>query len=119
MDLENFDINEAISAYYKAKFWHDVRERAINNFAPNEIEDLDVKERRLDIVGKKKMLGIPLTDDDYETGVNEDRPFSQRNLGMMAVGANFLTGTKKPLPDLKHFDKPGRLNFLGKMLNFK
>lgn len=119
MDLANFDINEAISAYYKAKFWHDVRERAINNFAPNEIEDLDVKERRLDIVGKKKMLGIPLTDDDYETGVNEHRPFSQKNLGMMAVGANFLTGTKKPLPDLKHFDKPGRLNFLGKMLNFK
>lgn len=119
MDLANFDINEAIAAYYKAKFWHDVRERAINNFAPNEIEDLDVKERRLDIVGKKKMLGIPLTDDDYETGVNEDRTFSQKNLGLMALGTNLLIGKKKPLPDLKYFDKPGKLNIFGKALNFK
>jgi hypothetical protein len=119
MDLANFDINEAISAYYKAKYWHDIRERAINNFAPNEIEDLTIKERRLDILGKKKMLGIPLTDDDYETGVNEDRPFSQKNLGLMSVGAGLLTGQRKPLPDLKYFEKPGKMTWLGKMLNFK
>lgn len=83
-----------------------------NRFLPTEEQSLDRELKKLDVVSKKRMLGIPLTDDDYEDAVNDEKPFLQKNLGMMAVGGSAILGRAlKPLPSLKAFEKPAVMNY--------
>jgi hypothetical protein len=99
---------ELIALYYKTRLLNDLQ----NRFLPTEEQSLDRDLKKLDLVSKKRMLGIPLSDDDYENAVNEEKPFVQRNLGMMAVGGSAILGRAlKPLPSLKAFEKPAVMNY--------
>lgn len=99
---------ELIALYYKTRLINDLQTR----FLPTEEQSLDRDLKKLDVVSKKRMLGIPLTDDDYEDAVNDEKPFLQRNLGMMAVGGSAILGRAlKPLPSLKAFEKPTVMNY--------
>jgi len=117
VDLDGENFKDLLKEYYKAKFLHDLQAKAVHSFLPNDIEDLELKEKKLNIITKKKNLGIPLNDDDYELAVNEDKPFLQKNAGLMAIGLGFF-GKKltNNLPDLKYFNKPKKLNFFGKKI---
>jgi hypothetical protein len=114
---------ELIALYYKTRLLNDLQ----NRFLPTEEQSLDRDLKKLDLVSKKRMLGIPLSDDDYEQAVNNEKPFLQRNLGMMAVGGSaILGGALKPLPSLKAFEKPAvmtygpqpKLNDLGQIFKY-
>lgn len=119
MDLQNIDFDKLMKSYYKSKFLHDIQAKAVHSFLPNDIEDLEIKQKRLEILQQKKSLGIPYSSDDYEESVNEDKSFLQKDRQLMTVGFNWLYGKYKPLPDLTPFEKPEKMNFLGKMLKFK
>jgi hypothetical protein len=96
-------------AYYKtmlAKHW--MNELIGPKIFENEDDELNRKLTKLNIMEKKRMLGIPLTDDDYEKSVNENKSFAQRPMNIAAITTKTFAQnlTSKPLPDLRFFEKP-------------
>lgn len=51
-------------------------DRATDAFMPNnEMEDLDLQDRRLSVMMRRRALGLPMDSDDLEAANNSDTPF--------------------------------------------
>jgi hypothetical protein len=94
--------DELIGYYYKTMLLNNF----VRDYVPTEENRLNRELKRLDIATKKKMLGIPLTDDDYEKSVNENKPFMQRPASLMAIAASKINSHLTRLPSLSAFEKP-------------
>lgn len=68
-------INKGLGTFYRAKFAHDIADRAINRFFPTQREELQDEDMRLSIAQRKRAMGIPLDDEDYQYAVNNEIPF--------------------------------------------
>jgi hypothetical protein len=95
-----------MSTYYKSRIAAQIIDRVQSSYFPTEEQSLDKELKQLDVATKKRLLGMPLTDNDYEQAVNQDKDFLQKNYHLMGVGASALTKTARKMPELRHFEKP-------------
>jgi len=86
-------IDRALSTYYKWKMADRVLDAGIDRLNG---PDLDEVEKRLSIRTKKKALGLPYDDDDYELATNEGLSFTQK--GAVAAFGKHIAKTI-PAPD--------------------
>ncbi len=66
-------INLAFDRYEKMKLLDKLGNMALSRVSGEHDRDLELK--KLDILTKKRMLGLPISSQDYEDAVNEDIPF--------------------------------------------
>lgn len=87
-------IDRALATYYKWKMADRVLDAGIDRFTGKD--DLDELDKRLSIATKRKALGLPFDDDDYELATNEGLSFTQKG----AVGAlGKAVADRMPYPD--------------------
>jgi hypothetical protein len=123
MEWDKSDIEDLMTSYYKKKFFHEMQNSVLRGFFPSDSETLDTKAKKLDIAYKKKMLGMPLTSEDYVDSVNKEEPIIGKAFQLTALGASYignqLGNKKKPLESMKIFNKPSKFNFFQNALKFK
>lgn len=73
-DPEQQLINKALGSYYRTRFVENAGEQVLGRVfgGGRNLQDEDTK---LSIAMKKRALGLPLDDDDYETASNDELPF--------------------------------------------
>jgi hypothetical protein len=89
-------IDRALSSYYKWKIADKVVDAGVNHFSGGNTRDrLDETEKRLSIRLKKKQLGLPMDDDDYELATNEGLSFTQKG-AVAAFGKRAAESIPRP-----------------------
>jgi hypothetical protein len=86
-------IDKALSTYYKWKMADRVLDAGLDKLGGPSLDEV---EKRLSIRTKKKALGLPYDDDDYETATNEGLSFSQK--GAVAAFGKHIAD-RVPAPD--------------------
>lgn len=96
--------DKLISEFYK----YQIGEEAFNRFV-NPDTKLKRQQMELDIAYKRRQLGMPVHDDQFEYALNEDKPFM--STGLMAAFGNRAT---QQIPNPGANPKPGTmLHFMG------
>lgn len=67
--------SKAIGTYFKKKTLHDIGENLADGLFESGEEKLQRQNAELDIKMKRRALGLPMSDEDYEDATNENRPF--------------------------------------------
>lgn len=92
-----------LGSYFKTKAMADIGESVLDRVYKSPKEKLDEVDKRLGIRQKKKALGLPYSDDDYELATNNDLSFTQKG----AVAA-FGKHISKMVPDPSFLPSPGK-----------
>lgn len=96
--MNSFDPSELYDRYRKDKMLEEIARR----FLPNtHAEDLQEQSLRTDIDYKRRMMGMPLNDDDYEQAVNDNFDFPQPATNMLGYYGKKVSDR---LPSLRHFE---------------
>jgi hypothetical protein len=95
---------DLIALYYKTRLLNDLQTR----FLPTENQSLDTSLKKLDIMSKKRILGLPMSDDDYEVSVNEEKPLLTPAVVTAGVASKYFEKPSQQLPALKHFAPPAK-----------
>lgn len=83
-------LNDVMKTYYGYRIASDITDRGTDYFLNRGSKNLEDKERMLSIMEKKRRLGLPESDADYEQAVNEDKPFyaaAQNSVGKRVLQA--------------------------------
>lgn len=92
-------IDQALLSYYKYRMIESAGDKLIDRFFTNkpEQESLEQQERQLNILARKRQLGMPTSDKDYERAVNSDQSFVSHSLPL------FGKRTLQAIPNPKFF----------------
>jgi hypothetical protein len=93
---------DLVALYYKTRLLKDLQTR----FLPTEAESLDASLKKLDIMSKKRILGLPIGSDDYDVSVNEEKPLLTPAIVTAGVASRYFQKPSTQLPALKHFAQP-------------
>lgn len=88
--MDNEIVRQAMRDYFFYKGVGDITDQGIAYYANRNRRNLEDKERMLSIMEKKRKLGLPESDADYEQAVNEDKPFyapAQNSVGKRVLQA--------------------------------
>lgn len=71
---------------------------------PSEPDLLALQAQKLDIIQRKRDLGMPMTDEEYDYMVNEEKPFLNPGRAV-TIGLSFLKNPTKPALNLGAFGR--------------
>ena len=101
----DFDPNELLERYMRHKLISEMGGKVLDRILPDSEDDrLRHQSMRTDIDYKRRMMGMPLNDDDYEKAVNDDFDFPQPATNLLGY---FGRKVSDRLPSLRHFEHAG------------
>jgi hypothetical protein len=99
-DDDRDPINRAISRGFRELTKYELINKGVDRLFPSSQATLDEVDKRLSIRLKKRALGLPMSDDDYETATNDGLSFKTtgataafgRHLSQYVPAPDFLKG---------------------------
>lgn len=73
--------------------------KAADRWIPNAERDRDRQLKHLTIIEKKRSLGLPVSDDEYEAAVNREKPFVNPGTGI-TMATSIIRNPTSPLLNL-------------------
>lgn len=70
--------DRAAAAFFRRYAQYQIGSRLADSVIPSSRDRLDEADKRLSIRLKKRALGLPMSDDDYETATNDGLSFTQK-----------------------------------------
>jgi hypothetical protein len=93
----------AMNAYLRLRLQVEAAEQVgkagMDRFFPSGEKKRTEELQKLDIIAKKRSLGLPMSDEDYEYQVNQEKPFINPGEAL-TISTALLRGKGKPLLNL-------------------
>jgi hypothetical protein len=86
--------NRLLRKYFQYNAANEALDFGAKYLMPDEDAELNRESRRLEVIQRKRALGMPVSTDDYERATNEDVPFHSRSLPIF--GGHALQAIPEP-----------------------